>query len=309
MTKTKTKAPKRKQAQQPKKRQPVDLRAQQYLKLLSDPCNAVVPHGAVYSGESGIVSRFASELTVGTGAGETCGFLAFHPNDNTVCVFTQALASTTAVVNAGNFTYTNSPGLAFVTNNCAKIRSLAACISAMPNTSALNAVGDIAVGNITLSSLYATISVNDVFALLTARGPIVRKNYEVKMVPGEFDSKYSKAFVGANPSTTGTDDSDTTTVIIAWRGLPAATGFNARLTSVVEWTPIKGVGMTVSSATVSGINTTALVSAASSRQPSWWHNVASELVQDLSQTARYVGRQALSAGAAYLTGGMSRMIM
>lgn len=269
-----------------------------YAALLADPCEADVPEASVYPGETGIVSRFASEVAIGGGAGETCGFIAYHPNDNTVCVVTQALPTTTFVINAGSFIYNSVPGSTFLLASARKMRSLAACITAMPNSSTLNATGDIAVGNVSLSTLFATAtSVTQVFSLLTKRAPIIRKNFEVRFVPGEMDQRYSNVLLGANPSLTGTDDTDTNVVVLAWRGLPAASGLNYRLTNVIEWTPLLNAGLTVSTATDPGMPHGAVVHEMHKHNPGWWHTLVEGVGHDIGIAGRYVGRMALDYGA------------
>lgn len=281
----------------------VQGKALQLARLLNDPCSAEIPAGSIYSGETGIVSRFAVELGAGSAAGETCGAILFHPNDNTLAVFTQANPATTFVVNAGNFVNTNGPGQLFLQSNAAKMRSLAACITAMPTSSTLNCTGDVAVGNVTLSSVYgATVSINSIFSLLTVRGPMVRKNYECKMVPGAFDSRYAKVIAAGNPSTTGTDDSDTSVICLAFRGLPAASGLLYRLTSVVEWTPILNVGLTATTTSNVGIKHEQVVSALSKSHGGWWHNLWNNIGSDLGGVASHLTSQVLTGGAKAIAG-------
>lgn len=282
----------------------VSARAAELANLLHNPCQADVPRGAVYGGENGVITRFASESSIGGAAGETAGVIAFHPNDNTVCIISQASPATTFAINAGSFVYNQVPGQSFLLGSAAKMRSIAACIQAMSNVSALNCTGDVACGNLTLSSLYATAaSVNSIFSLLTTRAPINRKTFEAKLVPGSFDDKYARVITGANPSLTGTDDSDTNVVVLAWRGLPAATGLNYRLTNVVEWTPLLASGLTVSSSTSSGIKHEAVTQAMSRGKPGWWNNFVEGVQEDFGQVARYATREAMVKGARYLLAG------
>ncbi|QKI28850.1 hypothetical protein 3 [Ginkgo biloba tombusvirus] len=275
----------------------------QLARLLNDPCSAEIPAGSIYSGETGIVSRFAVELGVGSGVAETCGAILFHPNDNTVAILSQANPATTFTINAGNFVTGNGPGTAFLLSNAAKMRSLAACITAMPVSSTLNCTGDIAVGNLTLSSVYGTnVSINSIFSLLTVRGPMVRKNYEAKFVPGAFDSRYAKIFTGSNPSSSGTDDSDTAVVVLAFRGVPAASGLLFRLTSVVEWTPIFNVGLTTSSSTNVGVKHDVVTSALSKHHGGWWHNLWDRVGSDLGGIASHLAGQVITGGAKAVAG-------
>lgn len=278
--------------------------------LLNDPCAADVPSGAVYSGERGIVSRFALEASVALGAGETAGAICFHPNDNSVAIFSAALPTTTFAVSAGNFVQSGGPGSAFLSANAAKIRALAACITAMPNSSSLNATGDISVGNVTLSSLYgAAVSVNQIFSLLTVRSPVVRKNYEVKLVPGGFDDRYAKVIAGGNPSTTGTDDSDTSVVVIAFRGLPAASGLNYRLTTVLEWTPTLNVGLTVTTVASPGVKHEAVTQALHKHHGGWWHNMWESIGSDLGGVASQLATTVVTGGAKLLAKGVTGMLL
>lgn len=282
----------------------------QYLRLLNDPCNADYVQGAVYPGETGIVSRFAIDGNAGTGAGETSGVLVYHPNDNTFAVFTSASPGTTFAINAGNFTYTGAPGVSFLTGSAAKVRGLAACISALPNSTVFDAKGDIAVGNVSLETLYgATTSVNAIFSLLTVKGPVVRKNYEAKFVPGGMDSRYSSVAFGNNPSISGTDISDTNCIVLAWRSMTAASGISYRLTLVGEWTPKLGSGLTVSTSAEPGIAHDQVIHAMHRTKPNWWHNLMDGIGSDLGGAARYLSQKAISYGVSGVAKAAGLMLM
>lgn len=281
---------------------PVDPKEAQLVQLLADPCNADYVNGSVYAGESGIVSRFAVDSNIGAGVGETSGVIAFHPNDNTVCIITATSPGTTFTINAGSFIYNQVPGQTFLLGSAAKMRALAACITALPNSTVLEAKGDIAVGNVSLSSLYGTTaSVNSIFSLLNVKGPVVRKNYEAKFVPGLMDSRYSSLVVGGNPSNSGTDDSDTNCIVLAWRSLAPASGISYRLTSVVEWTPKQGAGLTTSSNTEAGLDVNKVVAAMHNAKPNWWHNLMDGVGMDLGGAAKALTQRAVSYGVAGLT--------
>lgn len=285
-------------------------RDRQYMQLLNDPCNADYVDGAVYPGETGIVTRFAIDGNAGTGAGNTSGALIFHPNDNTFNIVTQDSPGTTFTLNAGNFITNNAPGTAFLHGSAAKARGLAACISALPNSTVFEAKGDIAVGNVSLETLYSTAtSVNAIFSLLTVKGPVVRKNYEAKWVPGLMDSRYSQVLPGSNPSTTGTDQSDTNCVVIAWRSLAPASGLSYRVTLVAEWTPKLGAGMTTSSTSEPGLNTLGVVHAMHKSKPNWWHNLMDGIGSDLGGAARYLSQRAISNGVSSVLSAAPLMLM
>lgn len=258
-----------------------------YLALLNDPCNAPTQLDAGYTGEQGYVQRFLSDLTVNTGVGSTSGYALFHPNSNLFASTDLANPASTTAINLGIYQLSPSPGNLFLAGSAAKIRSLAACMSFTPSAVSLtNMTGEIAVGNLSLNSTIGTYSPNTLFTLLPARYVLNKRQYDVKLVPGAFEDRYSVY----NDGTT-IDTSDTNVICIAWRGCPAGSAMSIRLTNVVEWTPKLATGLPASNALRHRVDHHSATVALQTAKPDWWHKVANAAEHVGSTVWQHGGKQ------------------
>lgn len=295
---TRSVQPKRKKA----KRSPVKNLATDYAQLLVDPCNGPINKN-VYPGPQGMVQRFTSDFTVNGAAGLTCGVFAYFPKLNGFLSYSLTTSSTTFTP-AWAVGMPVSPGHAFLAGVAARSRPHAACITAIPSAlSVTNIQGEWAYGVATsaeLLSLGAASTVDGVFNLLNTRSIVQRATLEVKWSPGLRDNQFASYGTIAD-----TDVSDDNVVVLAYKGIPAATPIGIRLTAVLEWTPRSGQGLsTDGTSSAPGINHVAVAAALHKHKPNWFHSVIDNFASDASMAIRQVGRAGLYQGAKYLMGQM-----
>jgi hypothetical protein len=243
---------------------PLDAAAYRYAQLLTDPCNsALVP--STFPGFSGIVQRFTSYVNVGTTAATTAGVFVFNPNTGTIATFDGASGATPGTI--GYTWSTNSPGYSFLGSNGKDARCLAACIQVLPLASELNRSGYISVGLIDSNVLpnTGTISASQLCQNLAHTQRVPDDMVEFKYIPGLGDELFA-------PVTSTSPSQNTIDMAFAWVGQPAAAGFLAKVTYVVEWTP-QALDATLSMAHVScpSSNTTNQVKKyLQDVDPEWW---------------------------------------
>lgn len=268
-----------------------------YAQLLVDPCAG--PLGAkAYPGPQGFGQRFVNDMTLNAGVGLTAGIFAYYPAVNAF-VSNAVAAPTTTFTPAWTVGSIASPGHAFLSTAASKSRCHAACITAVPASLSITSItGEWAYGCFSpdeLLSLGANTTVDAIFALCNARSIVQRATLEVKWSPGLRDNQFTTYGTLASG-----DTSDQNCIILAWRGVPAATAIGVRLTSVLEWCPKAAQGIQ-SDATSSapGINHVRVAAALHEHKPTWWHGVVDNFQKDVSVAARYVGQAGLSKAAEY----------
>lgn len=308
MAKTKTKQNKKNSKRAPRGRRATRAvtgtdHALAYARLLKDPCNASTALEAYYPGEKGFVQRFIADIVTNTTAGHTSGVILFHPNSDGLVTVSAAASSGTFVLNAGSYTLSASPGQAFLTGAANKTRSLAACVQCFPSAvSVTNMTGEYAMGVISMSSSFGTLSTDNFFNILSNRGNMTKEKAECKWYPGALDDRYSQWNV-----ISAVDTSDTNVIAIAYRGYPAGAALSIRLTNVLEWTPNTSAGLTATNQVSTGVNHNNVVAAMQKQNPHWYHNLTHEasnlvggLAHDAGRVVRYGARRALSYGVANL---------
>lgn len=276
-------------------------RAQALARLMADPCAAPLVDG-VHPGEQGFTSRFVSDTVVSATATFTCGVVVYHPSSGLVHTSGAATSSTATTLAYGSGA---SPGFTTLNSIAAKQRAVAACITMFPSAVSITSItGELVAGVCSLDTLPngASVTFDQFFSLGSVRAPIERRPVDVKWYPNTLDDRYQTSL-----TLTGTDASDTNVVFIAFRGYPASQGVSVRMTGVLEWTPRINVGVATSNTVnPNPVSIQAVTARMSAQRPSWWHNLASGIMDDVSSTARYVARAGLSFGASrasqYITG-------
>ena len=234
--------------------------------MLLDPCNATLAPSA-FRGDQGFRTRFVSNNTVASGAGFTCGAIAFIPGQNLLWVMEAATASTSvAWVNLSTF----APGNTFLATNAIAYRSLGACLSSTPIAANLAVSGQVYTGIVTVSSLGIPGSTTasslaqlcNNYAKVTIDQPM-----ETKFVPGALDEEYF------DPSTV--DSSDSNAILQVYIGLPAATGVTYRMTNIAEWKSLPNKGLVSESYLGNPSRNTIehVKEYLRTRNPSWWTNI------------------------------------
>lgn len=264
--------------------------------LLNDPCGAPLPPPFL-AGESGMVTRFVLDGTM-IGVGNTCGYIAFHPNSGWTASNNAPNPGAAIVPSDFAINATNSPGFAFLAANASKVRGLAACVTVLPTSLSLTTItGEIAVSSVSPDALRSIIgtshTVDQVAAYTNARTAIERRAYDTKFKPGSFDGKYA-SYVNTGAITgTGTDISDTNAILIALRGIPIGSTINVRFTWICEWVPKFNLGLTpsVSNKPVT-VDHMAVGHSLDQHKPNWWHNLAHTAGDTIGAVAATVGKSA-----------------
>lgn len=237
-------------------------------KMLEDPCNAQIGP-ACYRGDQGYRNRFVLNGTYGAGAGQTALALVFVPGDNQF-YFIATVGS--AAVSA--WTLVPGPGASYLAANATGVRSLGACLSATPVAANLATSGQVYTSIVPKSaiSLAASNTVDQVLQLCNKYGKVsIDTPMECKWMPASSDEDY------VTPGAGNGDAQDTNCILMAFVGLPAATGIVARFTNIVEWKPLPNLGITTESFlgnpsrnTIEHVKTHLI-----KRNPGWWTNVGS----------------------------------
>lgn len=262
----------------------LDAKAQAAARMLHDPCNAPLSE-ACYRGDQGYKSRFVSNFTVGTGAGQTAAAVAFLPGRNEYLFVT-----TPTSASAGTWTLSQGPGNVFLQANAAGWRSLGACLSTTPVAANLATSGQVYTTIVTLGQLPSggssggAVTVDQCLQLCNKYGKVqIDEPMETKWIPAAADEEYTVAGLA--------DTTDVNVVLMCFVGLPAATGIVCRFTNVIEWKPNPTIGVVSESFMGNpSRNTIEHVKAAlKNKDPNWWSNV---------------GKAAYSVLRGYATGGV-----
>lgn len=262
----------------------LDAKAQAAARMLADPCNAPLSE-ACYRGDAGYRSRFVSNFSLGTGAGQTAAAVVFIPTQNTFAFVTTPTSAT-----AGTWSVTAGPGSPFLTTNASAIRSLGACVSATPLSPNLSTSGQVYSTICSISALQgtaisgATVTIDNLLVLCNKYGKIsIDEPMETKWIPASGDEEY------VTP-TGSADVSDVNCVLMIFVGFPAATGIVCRFTNIIEWKPASTIGIVSESYLGNPSRNTIehVKQVLHKRDPAWWSNV---------------GKTAYSVVRGYATGG------
>jgi hypothetical protein len=269
-----------------------------YQRLLSDPCNAHIE--GFYGGDTGIVQRFVSDITVNAAAGFTAGYVSFVPAGN-YWLYAGAAAANTPLTATNNF---QGPAATWLATAANKFRSVAACLQMIPSSvSITNITGELACAVIAANNITTgtSLSVDAVFQLCNDRAVIEKRDYEAKWFPGALDSTYAPVFGTGIGAGTGalTDASDHNAIVIAWRGYPAGSGVSMRLTNVLEWCPNAGVGLAAQSEPRAPYPVHLEAAALHKKSPSWWNNFKHKYGHQLLSVGEKVLVRGIEKGAEY----------
>lgn len=281
-----------------------------YAQLIQDPCNGPTDLQHRYKGEQGFIQRFVSDGTFNTTAGVTSGFICFHPNSGSVVTFAAPTSSTTTPITLASYVLGGGvpgPGTSYLAGAADKTRTYAACLQAYPSAvSITNLVGEYAVGCVSMSTTFGTVSADSFFTLLAGRGAMTKKKTEIKWFPGGMDDRYMQYNVN-----TTIDPSDTNVIVLAYRGYVAAAALSIRLTNVVEWTPKAAIGIAPTQTTTTPLPHDAIIASVHNKNPGWIHNLESDLstaasgfvgglAKDVASAGRYAARKGMSYGLSRL---------
>jgi len=263
-----------------------------YAQLLHAPDNGTVPPGGVYDGELGNFRTFVSTLTPTTGATINSGFLAFCPATGNGFIASSAgsnVAMTFALLNTG------FPGAAYLNANAAKSRGIAAKLELIPSAASITTItGEAAAGVTTnLNFVSSTTTVDHLFDIAKAYGPLQRRTVRSSWFPSGLDHTYS--VYNSIPG------EDFHWVYVAYRGWPVNTPISIRISYVVEYTVKNTIGIPPSGLVSTPVHHQEVIQALQSSDPHWHHSLMDEakemghgMLSDVGVFARHMLRTGLS---------------
>jgi len=261
-----------------------------YAQLLHNPDNGDHMFD-VYDGERGETQKFVSTITLNTTTGHNAGFLAFYGatgNAQYASGGGSASALTFSLVNTG------CPGATFLTANASKSRCKACKVELIPSAASFtNITGEVAAGITTSGSFVSgTTTVDHLFDIAKAYGPLRRETVVSRWIPSGLDHTYSN--YNSVPS------EDHNAVFIAYRGWPNATQISVRITYVVEYTMRNTIGIPPTGAVSTPVGHQHVLAAMQDKDPHWHHSILDEvkragvgIARDIGSFGRHMARNGM----------------
>jgi hypothetical protein len=255
----------------------------------------------VYDGERGETQKFVSSITINNTAGHTAGMLAMTgATGNGVNVSISASNSplTLSTTNVG------FPGAAYLLANAAKTRCKALKLELIPSAASFSTItGEVAAGVTTGTNLLTgTTTVDHLFDIAKAYGPIRREIFASRWMPSGLDHTYSPYNVSPNE--------DHNVVFIAYRGWPAGLALTIRMTYVVEYTMRNTIGIPPTGAVSVPLGHAQVVATMQAQDPHWHHSILDDVkeagrgvLQDVGKFGRYMARSGMVKIAEKFAGG------
>lgn len=202
--------------------------------MIMDPCGAHLAP-CVSQNDAGVQVKVAATFMVGGTAASTGGYLVYAPQSNTIANADLTNSGTSSTL-AFTATAGRSPGQAILATNAQDQRAVGACIEILPMASESARAGWMSYGVVDYRSagqgLVATPdAISTMLPVTTKVGDGV---VAIKWFPGEQDHEYTQQ---------GTAMADTNNIVFVWGGVPAATGFRIRITTIFEYRSTATVGI------------------------------------------------------------------
>lgn len=262
----------------------LDTAAHDYARLLSDPCNAkLVP--PVYPGaDAGFLFRADSFGSVGTGAGQTSGTIHWTPgypnSSNTEFLLIGTAGGSTAGTAVA---FPQTPGKIFIDGNSRAVRCIAACLRiSFPGAESARSgrvhygqtpAGLIDVGNSTTP--------DEVAQALTNYSRTPADMIELIWKPTIADTDFCDPTEAPNAAVRDRHAALT----VAFVGLPSTVGITYHMTTVYEWQPKVGLGVSMNPNGKATTRNTLddVVDYLIARGETFVHNVASSYMGGMAQ--------------------------
>lgn len=257
----------------------LDGMALNHVKQLNDPCNGPLTH-PVYSGFArGNLVRLRGSVSVGTGAGETCGFFLWDPLGDFVYNNGSTSLSTTYTATA-----VRGPHDTYINANFDTFRVVSACITVIPNASEYNRQGLTYLGTVGggLVNEGSTISVGALAALLPTVERSPNAGLEVVWLPTATDENFLPRNSVAAPTQASEGSS---ALAFGFSGAAAASGYTLICTATYEFMQPSGSGV-IQQPSIPSKNTL--------------NDVLREFWRKHGSTVKRVGVEALSMGMSAL---------
>lgn len=220
----------------------LDTAGTRYAQLLVDPCRGPLVNAPFGDGQSGMVSRFETDLIVNATATETCAYLAFVPS--TAQVFgTGTLLTTDTTTFTGNGAALAGPGAAFLSGTPSSFRGISACVQVMYPGSELTRAGVVSVGQMTCANIGGTtLSTSTLRGVSQVQERTPSTTIELKWRPNNYDMEYTQ---WASDYTVSTVWNKRSCIVVTAAGLPVNTGIRIRVILVAEWIPGTASGINI----------------------------------------------------------------
>lgn len=226
----------KKAAPPPRMSQSDKQRLATHVGMIIDPCNAPLGHNA-YRGQDGTTSKFTVLDDINSG-GNVLVYV-FWPKYNSIYkVATTSLTSAITPSWGGN----QGPGKDFITNVCASIRPVGACMTMTYNGSELNRQGLVSLGVVKVSDVLKATTPGDLVALVgrtvrTPDGPL-----EMRWSPSPSDETYWYTDVTSGPNDA---NGDSNAIVVVTHGFADYNDFTYTSTAIFEWVPKPTLGLSV----------------------------------------------------------------
>jgi len=213
----------------------LDRAATEYVRLLTDPCNAPLVHPTYTGGDSGYLVRCDKVFIVGRGSGITAGLIQWTPgdiNDDATEFLSAAGSDFSSGFPAVPFADA-SPGRNFLSSNASAYRCVAACAKFTYPGSESGRAGWVHYGHgngrsIILGSNYAASGVGRLCNNYS-RTPV--DTVAVVWRPDFADPQM------VDPTATRQQRAGTGSILFAFGGFPPDAGIVVSMTAVYEWVP------------------------------------------------------------------------
>lgn len=231
----------------------MDRMAQAYFRLLLDPCNAPLAY-PVFGGSDGTyLAKFESFLSIGVGGAN--GFIWWSPGTTSTTPKSFMVAgggtSSSVVIDWGTAVVDlagSEPGSAFLRTapQAASYRCIAACMEVMTLDAELSRQGQLAIGTVSNAALYGlNSSVDQLMPLCPSGGRMPDSKVEAIWRPSEGDTMFLDATDGVAAQQVERRNG----ILLTWAGAsPSTAGLRVKFTSIVEWKPRRGTGITAPAA-------------------------------------------------------------
>jgi hypothetical protein len=296
MVKTKLKmAPKAKvaRAKPPSGKSGLDSLGAKYAQLILDPCNGPLVHGVPVDADTGLISRFETDVIINNEATSTAAYVAWCPALSLYYLSGGAIPlDSTAFTPTG--TSAVGPGGTFLASNASEYRVLAACLQAYYPGSETSRSGIVSntqdhFARITTST---TVGGQRSSSQFTERTPNTMT--EIIWRPAAADLEWNSV---ANSDTGVNSARDKHAVLISTAsGIPVSTGMRYRMVAVVEWKPVfSGTGVSPTTVGSRSKNTLADVLEVLDSHGVWWYKTANAVGRVAATVVKAAGQVAYGA--------------
>jgi len=220
----------------------LDRYAQDYLRLLCDPCGAPLVHPVYSGGDSGCLVRTDNFVTYGNTAGITAGAVHWtpgYPNSSGSDLLVGTGATAASAVTYG--VTSDAAGKLFLNVNTRAARCIAACMKVSFTGAESARSGRVHYGHTSAGFLDAgsIVQPNYVAQALQHYSRTPTDVIEIFWKPSEGDFNFCDPVAVSSPQIRDMKNA----ITVAFADLPAGIGLTFHMTAVFEWQPSYGQGV------------------------------------------------------------------